>query len=70
LRRLQPEYALWRDFAYEYEHGRLAIDVINGSEILREWVDDPAAAPADLEALASADERQWTAEREPDLLYP
>jgi uncharacterized protein YbbC (DUF1343 family) len=70
LRRLQPDYALWREFAYEYEHGRLAIDVINGSELLREWVDDPAAVPADLEALAGADERQWTAEREPDLLYP
>ena len=35
LRRLQPDYPLWRDFAYEYEHERLAIDLINGSELLR-----------------------------------
>ncbi len=50
LRRLRPDYPLWRDFPYEYEEGRLAIDVINGSPLLREWVDDPAATPADLEA--------------------
>jgi len=35
LRRLRPEYDLWRDFPYEYERGRLAIDLINGSELLR-----------------------------------
>ena len=43
LRNLRPEYDLWRDFAYEYEHDRLAIDLINGSELLRTWVDDRAA---------------------------
>jgi uncharacterized protein YbbC (DUF1343 family) len=69
LRRLRPEYELWRDFPYEYEHGRLAIDLINGSERLREWVDDPAAAPADLDAIASPDERAWRDEREGLLLY-
>ncbi len=41
-----PDYPLWRDFAYEYEHGKLAIDVINGGPLLREWVDDAAAMPA------------------------
>lgn len=70
LRRLSPEYPLWRDFAYEYEHERLAIDLINGSERLREWVDDPAAMPGDLEALARADEAAWDQERAPYLLYP
>jgi uncharacterized protein YbbC (DUF1343 family) len=69
LRRLEPGYDLWRDFAYEYEHDRLAIDVINGGEELRRWVDDDAATPSDLEALALADEREWLAEREPFLLY-
>ena len=52
IRRLYPDYPLWRDFAYEYEHGRLAIDVINGSPLLREWVDDASAKPQDLDALA------------------
>ena len=69
LRRLRPEYELWRDFPYEYEHGRLAIDLINGSELLRRWVDDAGASPADLEALAGADERAWLDERADALLY-
>ena len=69
LRRLRPDYDLWRDFPYEYEHGRLAIDLINGSELLRQWVDDPAAAPTDLDALAKPDERAWREEREDLLLY-
>ena len=60
--------ALWRDFPYEYET-RLPIDVINGSDLLRKWVDDPAAKPSDLEAMASPDEDSWRAEREPFLLY-
>jgi uncharacterized protein YbbC (DUF1343 family) len=58
LRRLRPDYPLWRDFPYEYET-RLAIDVINGGPLLREWVDDPAAAPGDLDALARVDEAAW-----------
>jgi uncharacterized protein YbbC (DUF1343 family) len=59
LRRLRPDYPLWRDFPYEYETTRLAIDVINGGTLLREWVDDPAAEPGDLDALARADEAAW-----------
>ena len=69
LRRLRPDYELWRDFPYEYERGRLAIDLINGSELLRRWVDDPTAVPADLEALAEADERAWLGERESVMIY-
>jgi uncharacterized protein YbbC (DUF1343 family) len=69
LRALRPEYELWRDFVYEYEHDRLGIDVINGSELLRRWVDDAAATPADLDVLAAADEAAWREEREAVLLY-
>ena len=69
LRRLQPDYALWRDFPYEYETDRLAIDLINGGGLLRQWVDDPEATPADLEALAAADEAAWMTEREGVMLY-
>ena len=69
LRGLQPNYPLWRDFAYEYEHDRLAIDLINGSPLLREWVDDPAATPGDLDTLARADETAWLALRGDFLLY-
>jgi len=69
IRLLDPDYPLWRDFPYEYEHDRLAIDLINGSELLRQWVDDPGAAAADLDAIALADEAAWQAEREAVLLY-
>ena len=69
LRRLQPDYPIWRDFPYEYEQNRLAIDVINGGDLLRRWVDDPHATPGDLDALTGADEAAWRAEREAALLY-
>ena len=69
LRLLQPDYPLWRDFAYEYENDRLAIDLINGSPLLREWVDDGKATPADLDALAHADEAAWEEARQQYLLY-
>ena len=69
LRALYPDYPLWRDFAYEYEAGRLAIDVINGGPLVREWVDDPNADIGDLEKLAVADENSWRRERTPFFLY-
>ena len=69
IRRLYPDYALWRDFPYEYVFDKLAIDVINGGPGLREWVNDPAATPADLEALAGPDEAAWIEARRPFLLY-
>lgn len=70
IRQLYPDYALWRDFPYEYEHDRLAIDLINGSEILRQWVDDPVAQPGDLDYIAHADEAAWEDERRDVLIYP
>jgi uncharacterized protein YbbC (DUF1343 family) len=69
IRRLYPDYDLWRDFPYEYEFGKLAIDVISGGPGLREWVDDAAATSGDLDALAVPDERAWEAERRAFLLY-
>jgi uncharacterized protein YbbC (DUF1343 family) len=69
IRTLYPDYPLWRDFAYEYEVGRLAIDVINGGSLLRDWVDDRSATPGDLEALACVDERAWADELAGQLRY-
>ena len=69
IRRLQPGYPLWRDFAYEYEQGRLPIDLINGSELLRRWVDDAEASPDDLDKLAKADEAAWIETRQAYFLY-
>ena len=69
LRMQNPDYPLWRDFPYEYEHDRLAIDLINGGPMLREWVDDVRAAPAVLDTAAAADESAWATVRQPFLLY-
>jgi len=67
-RRLHPEAPLWRQFEYEYERDRLAIDLLAGGTELREWVDDPSARPGDLEALLASDEASWERERAPHLL--
>jgi uncharacterized protein YbbC (DUF1343 family) len=69
IRRLYPSYPLWRDFPYEYEIGKLAIDVINGSPLLRDWVDDASATPADFDRMVRPDETTWIEERKPFLLY-
>jgi uncharacterized protein YbbC (DUF1343 family) len=69
IRRLYADYPIWRDFPYEYELERLAIDVINGGPALREWVDDSAAEPGDLDSLAAVDERCWREEIAELLLY-
>jgi uncharacterized protein YbbC (DUF1343 family) len=69
IRRLYPDYDLWRDFPYEYEIGKLPIHVINGSPLLQQWVDDAAATPADLDALTKPDEAAWLEERKPHLRY-
>ncbi|MCB2064038.1 MAG: DUF1343 domain-containing protein [Novosphingobium sp.] len=67
IRKLYPDYPIWRDFPYEYELDRLAIDVINGGPALREWVDDAEAAPGDLDRIATRDEMTWR-EQVADLL--
>jgi uncharacterized protein YbbC (DUF1343 family) len=69
LRLQAPDYPLWRDFGYEYEHDRLAIDLINGSPLLREWVDDASAMPDDLDLITQPDEAAWIESRKPYLLY-
>ncbi|MEM1131614.1 MAG: DUF1343 domain-containing protein [Pseudomonadota bacterium] len=70
IRQLYPNYLLWRDFPYEYELDRLAIDVINGGPALREWVDDGEAEPGDLDAMTSRDEQAWAETISPHRLYP
>jgi uncharacterized protein YbbC (DUF1343 family) len=69
IRKLYPDYELWREFSYEYVFDKLAIDVINGSPLLREWVDDADAEPGDLDALTVPDEEAWIGERAKHLIY-
>lgn len=69
IRAHHPDYAIWRDFHYEYEQDRLAFDLINGGPQLRDWVDDAQAQPGDLEAICAPDEKRWAEERKEFLLY-
>jgi len=69
LRLEYPDYAIWREFDYEYETERLAIDLLTGGPFLRQWVDDNQAVPADLDARLRVDESAWTERRRPFLSY-
>ncbi|WP_295392957.1 DUF1343 domain-containing protein [uncultured Thiodictyon sp.] len=69
LRLEYPDYPLWRAFPYEYETERLAIDLLAGGTDLREWVDDRAARPGDLEQCLAADEADWLAQTQGLRLY-
>lgn len=70
LRAERPDYSIWRQFPYEYEYDRLAIDLINGGPQLREWVDDPKAGIDEFEALLASDERAWRDQSREFYLYP
>lgn len=69
LRLEKPDYQIWRDFPYEYEFERLAIDLINGSPLLREWVDDRGAQVADFEKILAADEKTWAEQSRAFWIY-
>ena len=67
LRRIEPDRPLWHANPYEYEYERLAIDLIDGGPRLRQWVEDEAATPADLDAMIVPEERAWAQMRAPFL---
>jgi uncharacterized protein YbbC (DUF1343 family) len=69
IKNLKPDYALWRNFPYEYVFDRLAIDVITGCDTLRRWVDDPSAKPGDLESFLAQDEAKWAEQVADAKLY-
>ena len=64
-----PDYPIWRDFPYEYETDKLAIDLLTGGTFVREWVDDPSQTPDDLDARLKPDEAHWAEARAPYLIY-
>lgn len=69
LRLEKPDYQIWRDFPYEYEVDRLAIDLINGGPQMREWVDDRDARVGDFETMLVSDEKKWLAQSREFWLY-
>ncbi|MNT59304.1 hypothetical protein D3C72_1968040 [compost metagenome] len=69
IRELYPKYTIYRDFAYEYVHNKLAFDVINGGPDLRNWIENSKATPKDLDKQLAIDEKSWAKERKAYLLY-
>jgi len=69
IRMEYPDYKIWREFAYEYETERLAIDLLGGGTFLREWVDDPNLDADVFDARLKKDEQKWMQERKSHLLY-
>lgn len=57
---IYPDFELWRDFSYEYTTGRLPIDIIFGSDFLRNWVPDKNSTYQDLNLYLSSDEKKWS----------
>jgi uncharacterized protein YbbC (DUF1343 family) len=63
------DYELWHQLEYEYETGRLAIDLLTGGSFLREWVDNVSAEAGDFEKRLAAEESKWAEVRRPFLMY-
>lgn len=69
IRELYPDYDLYRDFPYEYAHGLLPFNVINGGPELKEWIESKKAKVSDLEKKLKIDEKEWLLKRRKYLLY-
>jgi uncharacterized protein YbbC (DUF1343 family) len=69
IRQCYPNYKIWRDFPYEYELDRLAIDVINGGNVLREWVDGESTDIEVIEQKLVIDEKVWLEQVRAFYLY-
>lgn len=69
LRLSNPDYLIWRQFDYEYETDRMAIDLINGGPTLRNWVDEKTTQTGDLESIVLRDEQNWKAVQEEIKIY-
>lgn len=69
LRQTKPDYDLWRYHEYEYEHSRIPIDVICGSDLIRKWIDEDNRTSKHLEETLTATKMEWHTARQPYLLY-
>ncbi len=58
----------WRDTPYEYENDRLAIDLINGSELVREWVEKQGSV-IELDSIQKIGLEVFLGQRSDVLIY-
>jgi uncharacterized protein YbbC (DUF1343 family) len=68
FRRLNPEKFAWRQPPYEYEHEKLPIDILAGSDQLRQQI-DASLRPAAIAESWHDDEAAFRKLRQPFLLY-
>ncbi|MEK9589328.1 MAG: hypothetical protein VW349_12880, partial [Gammaproteobacteria bacterium] len=61
--------SIWRSHEYEYERGRLPIDVITGGSRFREWVDSSDTSVASLCSWIEKDRDRWIRARKNHCLY-
>jgi len=68
FRRFDTERFAWRQPPYEYEHEKLPIDILAGSNILREQI-ETSASLSEIAESWRADETAFAHQRMPYLLY-
>jgi uncharacterized protein YbbC (DUF1343 family) len=68
FRRTNPSKFAWRQPPYEYEHDKMPIDILAGSDTLRTQIEAEMPA-AEIAASWKADEDAFRAVREPFLMY-
>ncbi|NQZ00175.1 MAG: DUF1343 domain-containing protein [Bdellovibrionales bacterium] len=68
LRKLYPEFELFKKPPYEYEEKLLPIEILSGSTALKTWVESEQPLSA-LDEVLRPDEQRWASERKPFLLY-
>lgn len=59
----------WKQPPYEYEYDRMPIDLINGTDLLRHWVEKNGSR-ADYEAIMRPNQEDYAQKRAEALLYP
>jgi uncharacterized protein YbbC (DUF1343 family) len=69
VRRIHPEFDIWRQPPYEYEAKLLPIDILSGHDKLRKWADNSNPLIKDWDDSLLADETAWASERKPYLMY-
>jgi uncharacterized protein YbbC (DUF1343 family) len=68
LRRQDPAHFVWREPPYEYEHDKQPIDILFGSDELRQGIDAGRDAASIVRAWPAAEEA-FRRQREPFILY-
>ena len=68
FRTFDPQHFAWRQPPYEYEHEKLPIDILAGSDTLRRQIES-GVTPQRIAESWHADEEQFRQLRQPYLLY-